>query len=157
MRAHHLVPVLLLALAACNATLDPFKREAIDSGPLTDEFELLWAATRTTLTRMGYAVNGETTDHAARYMESHWVEVPGTFRNQGTRTRAIVKFEETGEEDARMLGIQVRVQKQRNENMENPLALEVAEWANVAPDDIRAEGIIHRVKGFFRDRGASGR
>jgi hypothetical protein len=157
MRSHHLVLVLALSLVGCTSTGDLFGRESIDSGPLTDQFELLWEATKTTLNGMGYAVKGDSTDHADRYMESHWVEIPGTFRNQGTRTRAIVKFDETGEGDEKNLGIQVRVQKQRNENMENPLQLEIAEWAKQEPDSIRAEGIIYRVKGYFRDASPGGR
>jgi len=152
MRLHRialLLPLLFLA-ASCGTTGSVFEEESVASGPLTDNYDFLWDVTKHTLEKKGYVLDRDETDHAARYMETRWRENLAAFRYQGRRDRVMVKFVDAGTDE---LGIEVRVQQQRNENLEHPLESIEAEWEDIEPDKVRTEEILFLVKNYFRDYG----
>ncbi|MBI1852787.1 MAG: hypothetical protein HYR85_20795 [Planctomycetes bacterium] len=78
--------------------------------------------------------------------ESRWSESLQPMRFQGTRWR--VQGQVTRDEDGNR--VELRVMKQRNENIDTPLDSSAAQWGHEEPDEMSARILLQRIEAILR-------
>jgi hypothetical protein len=130
-----------------------FEAQAVKTGPLAKEFDVVWDLTQAALLKAQWDIDPEETSHENGYIVSRWDEHLAPFRFQGTRRRVELKILPVEGTTMGMLEVHLRVHQQRNENMDAPLESAAAEWADIEPDMVRAEQVVFHIQRLFKKPG----
>ncbi len=137
-----LVPrAVLCLLTLCSATAclgaPKPKPEWVEAGVDAPTEQVLWNAALQALSKQDYPL-GAVLDRSGGQLVSGWKTSLAAFRSHGWRTKAWIQFKRV---EKGQYAVQVRVQKETNEDIIRPLDPTYAEW-EPAPDDTRAARIL---------------
>ena len=150
-----------LSIAACDTTRI-FRGDPDDATSKPSEYlgsatplkgadlESLWEASDSVLRMEGYTIDSNRTSYPKREMFTHWDAFLASYRFEGKRHRAIVKFTEAPEGGWM---VSVVVQMQRNIDINNPSNAAEANWEEMAPAASRASVILYKIESGFREPG----
>jgi hypothetical protein len=148
-----------LALSACSTTPKEPDPVWVESEMDAVSRQLLWELSTVALSAANYQV-GAGADPSRLELKSGWQTHLAPFSGKGFRRRAEVRFEALGD---RRYGIGVRVARQANMAVADPLDPRMAEWEWRADDTDAARILLQRIKSTagaqleFEDLDAPGR
>jgi hypothetical protein len=144
-RLRRLVPSLLLAgLAAClsGPEVEP---QWVESAVRAPTEQVLWNASLLALEKQDYPL-GAVVDRSSGQLVSGWKTSLAAFRSQGWRTKAWIEFERG---EAGQYQVQVRVQRETNEDIIRPLDPSYAEWESAADDERSARILMQTIRSYL--------
>lgn len=149
------VVAMLLCVAAfgaasigCKST-DPADKKR---GPVATEVNaasdrILWMVTLLALEKSGFP-QGSELDPASMVATSGWHMSLAPFKGDGYREQAVVEIDRLG--DKRYV-VDVRVRRERNDSLTNPLDPTVAKWVGEADNLDRARLVLQHIQSVLGD------
>lgn len=139
---------LTLPLAACSSTEGGNKwgdGTWVEAQLAAASDRVLWQVTLLSLEKAGFAPGTEM-DPVELEARTSWRMSLAPFKGDGFREQAIVRYERLGEG---RYDVGVRVRRERNDAMDNPLDAARAEWVE-EPDNIeRARIVLQFLRSFL--------
>ena len=132
-----LLSLVVLGLSLACLGGPEVKPEWVESGVDAPTEQVLWNAALQALSKHDYPL-GAVLDRSGGQMVSGWKTSLAAFRSQGWREKAWIQFQR---QDKGRYAVQVRVQRETNEDIIRPLDPSHAKW-EPAPDDTRAARIL---------------
>jgi hypothetical protein len=115
-------------------------------GDLRAESErLIWAATRTGLSKNNFPI-GAGIDEAHLIAVSGWRQSLAPFRGKGYRERCHIKWTNVAEQ---RWHLEVRVERQRNDDISHPLDPSYAEWVPDPDNEERARLVAQFIRSML--------
>lgn len=99
--------------------------------------EILWGVTRLSLEKTGFPI-GSGLDREKLHAVSGWKTQLAPFKGEGFRERCEIRYQPL---DGRRYAVQVRVERERNDDLIHPLDLSYAQW-ETDPDDVEKSRIV---------------
>lgn len=142
----------LLPLLACASTKEDVR------GPVSTEVtaasdRILWMVTLMALEKTGFPP-GSGHDPASMVATSGWFMSLAPFKGDGFREQAVVELERL--EGKRYL-VDVRVKRERNDSLTNPLDPTVADWKREGDNLERARLVLQHIQSVLGDEMQVGR
>jgi hypothetical protein len=138
---------LAVAIPGCSSTESSRwgKGEWAESSLAAASDRVLWQVTLLSLEKAGFAPGTEM-DPVELEARSSWRMSLAPFKGDGFREQAIVRYERLG---GGRYEVGVRVRRERNDAMDNPLDAARAEWVE-EPDNLeRARIVLQFVRSFL--------
>ncbi|MCK6448677.1 MAG: hypothetical protein L6Q99_19970 [Planctomycetes bacterium] len=144
---HACVLVVVVVLAVCGASCksDLPAPEWRDGEVTAASENVLWEVTVLALEKEGYPV-GAGLDPSTGVALSGWKSSLAPFKGKGWRARAHVKYERTAPGRYR---VDVRVEKELNQDLARPLDPSYAQWEPTADDAERAQVLLQRIRSYL--------
>jgi hypothetical protein len=132
--------LMLVPLFACASAPQP--AQWIDATLEAPSDTILWDVTRLSLEKTGFPI-GTGLERGKLVAVSGWQTSLAPFKSDGFRERAHIHYTSTG---GRKYAVQVRVERETNEDITHPLDLSYADWKS-APDNVtRAQIVLGYIK-----------
>jgi hypothetical protein len=135
-----------LLLGACGSLgLGPPPERWIDARFAAAPSEELWTVIRTSLRKADFP--RVEVDHVEGTAETGWYVSAHPFARQGFRERAHVRL---APEEEGAVRVSVRIERERNTSVRNPLDLEEAEWKRVEDSVERAQFVLYQIASLLK-------
>lgn len=138
------IACLCLCLAA-SCKVDQIQPQWRDGEVAAASENVLWEVTVIALEKEGYPV-GAGLDPSKGVALSGWKTSLAPFKGKGWRARAHVQFERMAPGRYK---VEVRVEKETNEDLVRPLDATYAEWKPAADDLERAGVLLQRIRSYL--------
>jgi hypothetical protein len=133
----------LWLVAACAEERPPAKWNGAEIAAASEN--VLWEVTVLALDKEGYPV-GAGLDPAKGVAVSGWKSSLAPFKGKGWRARAHVKYERTA---PGRYQLDVRVEKEINQDLVRPLDPTYADWKPAADDEERSSVLLQRIRSYL--------
>lgn len=130
---------LVLFATSCASTT-PAKWQTIEITAPSEN--VLWAVAGQELKRLDFPVGTEA-DQANDSMRSGWRTSLGSFRGEGHRERAEIRFESL---EGGRFRLELRVEREHNMDWQRPTDPSYAEWEPAEDDEEAAQILIQRIR-----------
>jgi len=106
---------------------------------------VLWAATRMALDKNNFPI-GTGIDETHMTAVSGWMHSLAPFRGKGFRERCHIKWTRVGEG---RWHLEVRVERERNDDISHPLDVSYADWSSDPDDEERAKLVAQFIRSML--------
>jgi hypothetical protein len=141
----HLIAIAALGAAGCSALSSRVDPVWVESSVRAPTEQVLWDAALLALQKQDYPL-GAVLDRSTGQLVSGWKMSLAAFRGQGWRTKAWIEFDR---ESAGQYLVQVRVQKETNEDIIRPLDPSHAKWEEAEDDDRAARILLQTIRSYL--------
>jgi len=133
-------------LGACNLFLPVKNPELWQTSKVTASSErVLWEVTLLALEKAGFPI-GAKVDPAKLSATSGWMISLAPFRGKGYREQCEVRYTPEG---TRTWKVEVRVRREKNDDLVRPLDLTYAQWVSEPDNEERARIVLQYVKSML--------
>jgi hypothetical protein len=143
-RARAAIAALLFAAAGCQSA-GPERSEAERVEVAAPSDSILRQVTLLALDKSGFPPGTEAA-RADLQVTSGWDTSLAPFKGEGFRERAVVRYERV---EGGRYGVEVRVARERNDELERPLDPALAKWKSEADNEERARIVLQHIRAML--------
>jgi hypothetical protein len=142
-RFRWLAAVCLLFAASCQ--LPPPKAEWREEHVVASSERVLWEVTILALEKTGFPI-GAKLEPGKLVATSGWMISLAPFRGKGFREQCEIRYSPESEGEYK---VEVRVRREKNEDLLHPLDLSYAEWVAEPDNPERAQIVLQYIRGLL--------
>ena len=135
--------LFFLCFAACS--LPPQPAEWKEDVVVASSERVLWEVTLLALEKTGFPI-GAQLEPAKLYATSGWMISLAPFRGKGSREQCEIRYTPESETTYR---VEVRVRREKNDDLLHPLDLSYAEWVPEPDNPERAQIVLQYIRGML--------